>query len=312
VPQSVKHQNIVELVDLCRDESPYRYWLVMKFAPGGNLFERALERFKGEGFTEREVAKMISDVLFACQHMHERRIVHCDLKPENILCVSNEPDANLCVTDFGLAQFCVNAKVGKYHGTLDYMAPEIIEDDSSRSYDTKADVWSVGCLMYVLLCGCLPFRKNGPNKSLADQERSDFLTKCHIKTGEVEMNRPPWPRISDAAKTLLRRMLSKDPAQRPSAAECLKDHWFRMASGEVIHGGDRVRPQARRAQDCSLDRDCVRARVQVLESLRELNRRRAESVRASPPLSTTSARRGIGRGSGLAETGAIAAPALAV
>jgi serine/threonine protein kinase len=263
VPQSVKHQNIVELVDLCRDESPYRYWLVMKFAPGGNLFERALERFKGEGFTEREVAKMISDVLFACQHMHERRIVHCDLKPENILCVSNEPDANLCVTDFGLAQFCVNAKVG-------------------------------------------------PNKSLADQERSDFLTKCHIKTGEVEMNRPPWPQISDAAKTLLRRMLSKDPAQRPSAAECLKDHWFRMASGEVIHGGDRVRPQARRAQDCSLDRDCVRARVQVLESLRELNRRRAESVRASPPLSTTSARRGIGRGSGLAETGAIAAPALAV
>jgi serine/threonine protein kinase len=260
VPQSVKHQNIIELVDLCRDESPYRYWVVMTFAPGGNHLARAVERFKGGSFSELEVARMISDVLFACQHMHERSIVHCDLKPENILCVSNEPNANLCVTDFGLAQFCVNAKVGKYHGTLDYMAPEIIEDDSSRSYDTKADVWSVGCLMYVLLCGSLPFRKLWRNASLADQDR---LTRNWIKSGEVEMNRIPWPQISDDAKTLLRRMLSKDPAQRPSAAECLKDHWFKMASGEVIHGGDMVRPQARRAQHFSLNRDCVRARVRV-------------------------------------------------
>ncbi|KAJ1475337.1 kinase-like domain-containing protein, partial [Baffinella frigidus] len=171
-----------------------------------------------KSYTEAEVAKMIRDVLSACQHMHVRSIVHCDLKPENILFESEAPDALLCVTDFGLAQLC-------YHGTLDYMAPELIVRDEHRSYDSKCDVWSVGCLMYVLLGGNFPFRRQWGN-----MPQHEVLVK--YRTGQisfrlqVEFKGSAWSQIDQGAKDLVVRMLTKDYTKRPSAAECLDDPWL--------------------------------------------------------------------------------------
>lgn len=77
--------------------------------------------------------------------MHARHIVHCDLKPENLLFEHEGEDSPLCVADFGFAQLREDEHLTKYRGTLDYMAPELLQAD--KKYDEKADVWSVGCLM---------------------------------------------------------------------------------------------------------------------------------------------------------------------
>ncbi|EKX41987.1 hypothetical protein GUITHDRAFT_88213, partial [Guillardia theta CCMP2712] len=222
--QQVHHRNIIKLLNHFRDENDERYWVIMKLATGGELMDRILHRFEnGKGYTEAEVSRIISDVLSALKHMHDRRIVHCDLKPENILFETPDEDSNLCIVDLGFASLCEDGEfLSKFQGTLDYMAPELL-GRGQRRYNAKADVWSVGCLLYVLLSGALPFRRRWSD---CDARTADIRVRDLILKGQVDTESGPWQSVAPAAKQLVILMLSKDPERRPSAAECLENEWL--------------------------------------------------------------------------------------
>ena len=227
--QMVSHTNIIQLVDHLSDGiEEGKHWVIMQLATGGELMNRIIKKFSSKmQYTEKEVATIIGDVLRACEHMHKRHIVHCDLKPENILYENEAEDSCLCIADFGFAQLCEREHLTKFRGTLDYMAPELLAME--KKYDAKADVWSVGCLMYVLLSGALPFRRDW---GALPPVESDNRVKNLILSGKVDLSSPGWKDVEETTKELLMLMLTKDPEQRPSARECLEHPWFQGGASE--------------------------------------------------------------------------------
>lgn len=133
-------------------------------------------------------------------------MVHRDLKPENVL-IDKELNNTLKIIDFGTS---IQIKDGEHltntHGTSYYIAPEVL----NKKYNEKCDVWSVGVILYILLSGKPPF--DGAN----DQEITD-----NVKTGSFTMKDKIWKDISADAKSLIKSMLTFDPAQRPKARESL-------------------------------------------------------------------------------------------
>lgn len=104
--------------------------------------------------SEVEAADIMKEVLAALVYCHSSNIVHRDLKPENILLETNEKGVTVKIIDFGAAQiFDPKQKMSEKSGTSYYIAPEVLK----HSYTSKCDIWSVGVILYVLLCGYPPF-----------------------------------------------------------------------------------------------------------------------------------------------------------
>ena len=100
----------------------------------------------------------MKQILSAINYCHQRQIVHRDLKPENILMNRDENDPKITIIDFGTSGiFDNNKKMDQKFGTPYYIAPEVLKNN----YDEKCDLWSIGVIMYILLCGYPPF--NGAN-----------------------------------------------------------------------------------------------------------------------------------------------------
>lgn len=135
-------------------------------------------------------------------------VVHRDLKPENLLYTSPEPDAIVKISDFGLAKVISNDLMTTACGTPGYVAPEILH---GQGYDMGVDYWSIGVIMYVLLCGYPPFY----------EESNEKLFEV-IKAGAIEFASPHWDNISNAAKDLIRNLLKVDPKQRFDASKMWK------------------------------------------------------------------------------------------
>jgi len=116
-------------------------------------------------------------------------IAHRDLKPENLLYASSDPNAIIKITDFGLAKVINNELMTTACGTPGYVAPEILH---GKGYDMAVDYWSIGVIIYVLLCGYPPFYED-TNEKLFEK----------IKTADFEFNSPYWDDISDYGKCCL-------------------------------------------------------------------------------------------------------------
>lgn len=100
-------------------------------------------------------------ILLAVVYCHTQNIVHRDLKPENILFESLKPDSNLKVIDFGTSRkFNTNSRMKKTLGTPYYIAPEVLKQE----YNEKCDIWSLGVVLYMLLCGYVPFSGTTPDE----------------------------------------------------------------------------------------------------------------------------------------------------
>lgn len=144
--------------------------------------------------------------------MHENGIIHRDLKPENLLLTSKSPDARVKIIDFGLAKMVHDTKTRSFLGTRGYLAPEMLRRES---YNKAVDVWALGVIVYVLLCGCLPFDDDGskiPSKEAAKK-------KFHLRF-------PPWASgLSSGAKNLLQNLLQVDETKRFTADEALRHAW---------------------------------------------------------------------------------------
>uniref|UniRef100_A0A8C9W3P3 Serine/threonine kinase 33 n=1 Tax=Scleropages formosus TaxID=113540 RepID=A0A8C9W3P3_SCLFO len=214
--KSVNHSHVIHLKEVF--ETPKRMYLVTELCEGGELKE--LLQMK-KCFTEEETRHIIGCLAEAIVYLHKQDIVHRDLKLENILVKNNHGgDENempcIKVTDFGLS--VQKSGVGSENmlqatcGTPVYMAPEVI---NAHDYSQQCDVWSVGVIMYMLLCGEPPFMSSSEDKLFEI-----------IRKGELSFAGLVWDSISDAAKKVLRCLLKVDPAHRITASELLDNPWI--------------------------------------------------------------------------------------
>ena len=207
--------NIVQLYEVY-EERAFCY-LVMELMEGGELLEYIIEK---KTFTEKEARNCCKCVLSALAYIHDKRVAHRDIKPENLL-LSDQKDLNsIKLADFSFAK-CVKKKNGcrTLCGTPGYLAPEMLE--KFPAYDVKCDVWSVGCLLFLLLGGYLPF----------DDEDDDVVFD-QTRNGQFEFRPEFWRGVSNGAKNLVTRMLTVNPKKRISAAKALQSTW--MERGDTI------------------------------------------------------------------------------
>ncbi|CAO2195016.1 unnamed protein product [Urochloa humidicola] len=200
--------NIVELKGAYEDKQSVH--LVMELCAGGELFDRIIAKGK---YTERAAASLLRTIVEIVHTCHSLGVIHRDLKPENFLLLSKDENAPLKATDFGLSVFFKQGEVFKdIVGSAYYIAPEVLK----RSYGPEADIWSIGVILYILLCGVPPF--------WAESEHGIFNA---ILRGQVDFSSDPWPRISPGAKDLVKKMLTTDPKKRISAYDVLNHPWIK-------------------------------------------------------------------------------------
>eukprot|EP01134_Creolimax_fragrantissima_P001809 CFRG1809T1 len=227
VMKTLNHPHIVKLIDFFATK--HHYYLVQELALGGELFDRVAKK---EAYTESEAYDLIKMLLLTIAYIHAKGVVHRDLKPENILLTSQDDDADVKVCDFGFAKqtFLGKQTMNQKKGTPGYIAPEIL---SNQLYDAKADIWSLGCIFYVLLGGYQPFvDANAPMDAKSDKELEE-----RMKKGEYEFHAEWWTEVSEDAKDLIRKMLVVDPQQRWTAEQLLSLPYF-SASPEELRNHD--------------------------------------------------------------------------
>ncbi|XP_049410928.1 CBL-interacting protein kinase 2-like [Solanum stenotomum] len=205
VMKLVRHPNIVHLYEVMATKT--KIYFIMEYCKGGELFNKVL---KGR-LKEDAARKYFQQLINAVDFCHSRGVYHRDLKPENLLL---DDDENLKISDFGLSALVESKhQDGLLHttcGTPAYVAPEVI---NRRGYDgTKADIWSCGVVLYVLLAGYLPFQDSN-------------LMEMYRKIGKAEYKCPSW--FPPEARRLLSRMLDPNPSSRISLAKIRASSWFR-------------------------------------------------------------------------------------
>lgn len=148
--------------------------------------------------------------------MHSNGVCHRDLKPENFLFSNHAPlmSCHLKIIDFGLAcQFKPGEVLTQRVGTCLYVAPEVLD----RSYNEQCDMWSLGCLLYLMLCGMHPF-----------YARSDSMVLRRVRQGNVTFAPKQWQGVSEEAKCFIEKLVAKDPSVRYTAEQALNDEWIQM------------------------------------------------------------------------------------
>ena len=208
--------------------------LVTELCKGGELFDAIVQR---EGYSEGEARQVAMALLDAVAHCHRLGIVHRDLKPENLLLAApagedgggKEPAAAIRVADFGFATQLRGRKARAMVGSAGYMAPEIVTSHAgdgsdgagpSKGYGFAADMWSVGVILYVLLCGYLPF----------DDDKMERMF-AKVRLGTYTFPSAEWSRVSHEAKDLVKRLLVVRPSKRLTAEAALKHPWFELDRG---------------------------------------------------------------------------------
>eukprot|EP01129_Flabellula_baltica_P011071 TRINITY_DN4770_c0_g1_i3.p1 TRINITY_DN4770_c0_g1~~TRINITY_DN4770_c0_g1_i3.p1 ORF type:complete len:401 (-),score=90.94 TRINITY_DN4770_c0_g1_i3:24-1226(-) len=204
IMKQLSHPNIISLEEVWETEDVM--YLVMELVTGGELFDQIIENKK---YSERDAVEIIKQILDAIAYMHENGIAHRDLKPENLLVAD---DGSIKVTDFGLSKDYSLETLQTSCGTPDYVAPEVLK---GVSYDSAVDIWSIGVITYILLCGFPPFY--GSN----DQVIFDKILRC-----DYSFPSPDWDTISEDAKDFIDALLVIDSSERPTAMDCLEAPWI--------------------------------------------------------------------------------------
>jgi len=203
--------NLMKRLDHCNIVRPletYEFsgqlYMLMELCSGGDLYVR-------DPYTEEQAAHIVESILSAVAYMHEHNIVHRDLKYENVMFVNSSPNAEIKIIDFGLSKkFLPHQKLKAGVGTIYTMAPEVLK----KNYTSKADVWSVGVLAYMLLSSQMPFY---------GRKRREVVKKISKSTFDFKGRR--WSTISSQAKDFVTELLIQDPTERPTAEEARKALW---------------------------------------------------------------------------------------
>ncbi len=159
--------------------------------------------------------------------------MHRDIKPENILLTDKELSVKLA--DFGLAKIIGEESfTTTLCGTPSYVAPEILEDTKHRRYTRAVDIWSLGVVLYICLCGFPPF-----SDELYTRENPYTLTQ-QIKLGRFDYPSPYWDSVGDPALDLIDRMLTVDVEKRYTIDECLQHPWITQKTISVNDSTDGI------------------------------------------------------------------------
>jgi len=218
IMKKVQHANVLQLKAVYETDDVIA--LVMELVTGGELFYKIVE--KGN-YSEKDAANIVRQMITGVAYLHENGICHRDLKPENLLCSGDSnPEYQpfrVVIADFGLSKvFDGGEQLETSCGTPDYVAPEVITAEGS--YDKSVDMWSVGVITYVLLCGFSPF--------LSSTQTGLFEKIIKV---EYDFPDPEWTNISQEAKDFIRHLLVKDPDERFTAERCLKHPWLNGQTG---------------------------------------------------------------------------------
>ena len=209
--QVCQHNNIVKIIDVYEDSS--NLYIVMENMFGGELFERIKEK---EHFTEREAALLTRQICLSICHLHQNGIAHRDVKPENFLFATKEENSILKLTDFGFAKNYHESHLTSPCYTPYYVAPEVL---TAANYDKGCDMWSVGVITYIMLCGYPPFYPQSESSFSAGMQ-------SRIKQGEYNFPKADWQHISKAAKDMIQGLLRVDPKSRYTVEQVLADPWL--------------------------------------------------------------------------------------
>jgi len=207
VLKRLDHKNVVKLLEAY--ESRTCVYLVMELVTGGELFDRIVE--KGS-YSEKDAADLIKQVLSAVAYMHEEGVVHRDLKPENLLYYSPDADSKIMISDFGLSKMEESGVMATACGTPGYVAPEVL---AQKPYGKAVDVWSIGVISYILLCGYPPF-----------YDENDANLFAQILKGEFEFDSPYWDDISEEAKDFIRSLMCVNVENRLTCQNALEHCWI--------------------------------------------------------------------------------------
>ncbi|WLF80821.1 Protein kinase [Lodderomyces elongisporus] len=199
----LRHPHIIKLYDVIKSKDDII--MVIEFA-GKELFDYIVQRGK---MPEDEARRFFQQIIAAVEYCHRHKIVHRDLKPENLLL---DDQLNVKIADFGLSNIMTDGNFLKTScGSPNYAAPEVI---SGKLYaGPEVDVWSSGVILYVMLCGRLPF----------DDE---FIPALFKKISNGVYTLPNY--LSPGAKHLLTRMLVVNPLNRITIHEIMEDEWFKQ------------------------------------------------------------------------------------
>jgi len=224
---SLNHPNIVHAYSV--DKEGDRYYIVMEFVEGTDL-EKTVE--KNGAVAQDRVAVFMHQAAGALQHAHERGMIHCDIKPANLLLNESE---QIKILDMGLARF-QNSDKGKADsndlnqnviGTVDYMAPEVAEDSANVS--PQSDIYSLGCVMFFLLTGEIPFPgETIPERILKHQNGEP--------KNPTEINDAISPRLAEICLKMMARELSERYQSAEEVAEDLAQ-WLRSGMKEESESG---------------------------------------------------------------------------
>jgi len=208
--QSLNHPNIISLYDVYTTTE--KIYIVMELMAGGELFDYVVQ--KGT-LTEAEASTIVRMVTSALVYMHGENIIHRDLKPENLM-LTNRPNAavpiEVKIIDFGLSKFMHEPMARSFLGTRGYLAPEMLQ---RRQYSRAVDTWALGVIVFVLVCGCLPF----------DDDASTVIPDSIIQS-KFRLRFPRWSRdLSPSAKDLLSHLLNVSPQARYTADQAMRHPW---------------------------------------------------------------------------------------
>jgi len=217
--KAVAHKHLVKLITYFEDAN--FVYILLELCRKRSLMEMLKRRYT---ITESETRYFLRQILLGCLYLHENKIIHRYLKPGNVFL---NDDMDVKIGDFGLATKkdddgeLNNTAAGTTNevdddgglnkttcGTPNYMAPEVL---GNKGHSYKVDVWAMGCILYTFLVGKPPF-----------ETRTLKETYSRIKKNEYRIP----DRISPLARSLIKRMLQHEPAQRPSVAEILRDEFM--------------------------------------------------------------------------------------
>ena len=240
----LKHDNIVKLYDTFIEPIPkepgfFKTFLVMEYANGGELFNRIVKKGK---LSIDESKNIFRQLLSGVKYLHLNHIIHRDIKPENVLLEikykdSSKPiseqvqlgpwddkelDVTVKLADFGLAKFIGGTQQSQINnhvatktmcGSPGYVSPEILQN---LEYTEKTDMWSLGVVLYILLCGFPPFSDQLGPPSMKQQ----------IIEAKYAFYSPYWDDIPDVALDLISNLLQLDTKKRYSVMDAVNHPWF--------------------------------------------------------------------------------------
>ena len=214
VLRSIDHPNVVRILETFEDRK--NMFLIMEYCSGGDLWSRF-------PYTERDVARILSQILSAIAFCHKHKVVHRDVKFENILFETEKSTSDIKLIDFGTSQRYRQAR-GEYTmklhvGTTYTMSPEVIEGE----YSEKADVWSCGVIGFTLL--------SGGNLPFDAEQKKDIPGE--ILNGGYDMDGPEWENVSQQAKDFISSLLEYDQDKRMLAEHALESKWLQENTNAI-------------------------------------------------------------------------------